>query len=210
MPIEPLANEPPPEVDELLAQQMAFQRLDWGADFFDDKTVRDNLRAAADWIERDTNRAVFAGARTKRLPHRCGHLGHGGHHEHQGARSITLWPTPLLEVVAITYLDPAGTLQPLDPADYEAVTDEEPGRVEFRNGFNWPATSDVARPVTITYRSGYADVALIPPSLLAAVRILASHLYENREAATVVQLHEVPMGVQRLLDLHRFVRLEGE
>ena len=196
MPIEPFPNEPPPEVDELLAQQMAFQRLDWGADFFDDKTVRDNLRAAVEWVERDTNAAVLPATRTVRIAP-C-------------TRSITLWPVPLLEVVGVAYVDGNGVAQVLDPADYQVVADERPGRVEFRCGHQWPAMANVARPITVTYRIGYTDLSLIPATLIAAVRILASHLYENREAATVVQLHDVPMGVQRLLDLHRFVRLEGE
>lgn len=43
----------------------------------------------------------------------------------------------------------------------------------------------------------------VPPDLKEAVAQLAAHFYENREAATDVQLKEIPFGVREIVGAYR-------
>ncbi len=178
-----------------LSSQKKFQRVCGQGD---DDDIGWNLLAAADWIERETNHAITATSRTRSLT--CW----------PGGRDVLLWPIPLIEVSAVTYLDDNGSVQAVDPADYRLDNVTKPGRFRFASTFASPTLGESANPINVTYRAGYDDPADAPPTLLAAVRILASTLFENREATAPVALSVVPVGVQRLLDLHRFPRLEGD
>lgn len=174
-----------------IGTQADFQRLE----VYDG--LRTNLAVALDWIERETQRAV-------KLTNRTAHV------EACQNGPIELWPVPLAEVTSVTYLDVAGVVQTLNPSSYVVDTHHTPGLFRFRDGFERVAMSKAtARPITINYTVGYADLQNAPATLIAAARILASGLYENREPSAPVQLHEVPMGVRRLLDLNRIPRLEG-
>lgn len=62
----------------------------------------------------------------------------------------------------------------------------------------------LANVVEITFVCGYGDVADVPESIISAVKLLHSHLYENREATTAMNLNEVPLAVDSLLSKHNW------
>lgn len=66
----------------------------------------------------------------------------------------------------------------------------------------WPPVSDPESfPVEITYTVGYSQV---PADLVAAIKLLAAHLYENREAVLVGENAVVlPFAVDALVSRHR-------
>lgn len=66
---------------------------------------------------------------------------------------------------------------------------------------DWPVTTGVNYPVVITYTVGHATV---PPDLLAAVKMLAAHWHEHKEAVVVgAAATPLPMGVQHLIGQRR-------
>jgi uncharacterized phiE125 gp8 family phage protein len=45
----------------------------------------------------------------------------------------------------------------------------------------------------------------VPASLKSAIKLLVAHYYENREASAEKALTEIPLGVERLVWLHRVI-----
>lgn len=79
----------------------------------------------------------------------------------------------------------------------------EPGVIRPSFGAFFPFTTSLTDDVEITYTCGYGSKEAVPDSIKAAILMQAAHLYEHREATisgTIVA--EVPLGVQRLIDLN--------
>ena len=126
--------------------------------------------------------------------------------------SIAL-PVPRLQgVTSITYLDGYGNQQTVDPTTYIADTRSEPARIMPVNGSLWPFPP-VYTPgsVVVTYVTGtFGDGVLnntCPRSIMQAILLLVGHWYVNREAASSVQMSNVPFAVDALLNSYRFFGL---
>ncbi len=121
-----------------------------------------------------------------------------------GAWAIRLPMPPLISVASITYIDPTGVQQTMNPAtDYVVDTASSPGRVTPASGSFWPETSFMPGAVTVTYQAGYASV---PFGIIQALKFLVSYWYDNRDAVIVspsLKVTESPMGVKMLLWQHR-------
>lgn len=122
-------------------------------------------------------------------------------------------PLPLVhsvaEVVSVTYLDTSDTVQIIAPTDYYTVTVKERGCIEFKSSFVVPDVSSHPEAITVTYRSGLSDASLVPQTIKQSIVLIASHWYENREAASVtgIEIKEVPLAYRWLLDAHRLPAL---
>lgn len=111
---------------------------------------------------------------------------------------------PLASVTSIAYLDTDGASQTLDAAEYEADIRSEPGRIVEAYGCSWPSTQSIINAVTVTYQAGYGEASAVPESIKVAIKMLAAHWYEHREAVTDGRPPvEVPMAVESLLWSHR-------
>ena len=125
-----------------------------------------------------------------------------------GCRVLELPRPPLLSVTHIKYVDDAGALQTLDPSKYGVfgVGQEEPGRVAPVYDEIWPTVRCQLEAVQIRFVAGYADAASVPEDIKAALLLLIGHFYAHREENHDFQLHELPLGVLRLLTPHRVTR----
>lgn len=103
---------------------------------------------------------------------------------------------PLQSVTSITYLDTAGVTQTLDPTKYIVDIARQPAQILPAYGECWPSTRCHPNAVNITFVAGYATV---PETIKTAIKMLATHWYEHREAVTEVALNSVPMAVESLL-----------
>lgn len=112
---------------------------------------------------------------------------------------------PLSSVTSVVYVDGAGASQTLSASTvYEVDTGSTPGRIRLRYGQTWPLTLCHPLSVTVTYVAGYgASDADIPDAIKAGVRLLAAHLYENREATAPIEVRQIPYGVEALLSTWR-------
>jgi len=117
-----------------------------------------------------------------------------------GSEILLPYP-PLVSITSVTYVDGAGATQTLSAStQYETDTGSNPGRVRLRYGASWPLTLCHPLSVTITYVAGFGVTdADVPEAIKAAIRLLAAHLYENREATSPIEVRTVPYGVEALL-----------
>ncbi len=117
--------------------------------------------------------------------------------------AVTIRPPkpPLRSITSVQYLDPAGVLQTWSSSLYVVDTANRPGRIMPAFGQIWPFTLPTANAVTITYVAGYGDPKAVPRKIKKAIKLLAAHWYENREATAGAAPVEIPLGVNALLDM---------
>jgi len=70
---------------------------------------------------------------------------------------------PTFSVEAVRYLDPAGSQQTLDPADYYVDRVTVPGYIVPARGKAWPATEAHVNAVTVDCTAGYGPTAATVP-----------------------------------------------
>lgn len=91
---------------------------------------------------------------------------------------------------------------------YAVNYDVEPALVAPSYGNTWPSTRDQDGAVVVEFVCGYGAAATeVPEDIKTAIKILTAHLFENREAVSVVQLYKVPMAVESLLWPHRVLEV---
>lgn len=118
---------------------------------------------------------------------------------------VTLAYPPLVSVTHVKYYDANGTLQTLDPAQYQVDIYSAPGRIVLATGASWPQLAQRINPIEITFVCGYgASSNKVPDKIRLAVAMTAAHFYDNREAFAKEAMHELPGGVRELLD--KYVR----
>ncbi|NGO51618.1 head-tail connector protein [Allomesorhizobium camelthorni] len=115
---------------------------------------------------------------------------------------IILPGAPIKSIAAITYVDAEGATQTLDSADYRFDLDSEPVRIAPAYGTAWPSTRHVIGAVKIDYRLGETEAANVEQDLIDAVCLIVAHRYENREAVVAESAHELPLGVEWILNEH--------
>jgi uncharacterized phiE125 gp8 family phage protein len=117
--------------------------------------------------------------------------------------TIVLPRPPLASVTSVTYTDSDGTAATLDSDDYHVDTVSTPGQVVLAYSASWPTgTLRTSNPIVVRYVAGYGGASSVPEWAKLAIRWLASHYYENREAVTLapgVVAVNVPMGVDSVL-----------
>lgn len=111
--------------------------------------------------------------------------------------------SPLISVDSIKYYDTDGNLQTLANTVYDVGTYKEPGRIALAYEQSWPSIRMMINAVTVTYQAGWVARANIPEEIKHAVKLMVGHLYENREAASQVNLKSIPIGIQSLLSMKR-------
>lgn len=117
------------------------------------------------------------------------------------AGGIEMGTAPVTAIASIRYRDNAGSEVTLDPSEY---TIGMHGRVIPATNRKWPgAVSEIENAVTIEFTAGFSSGG-VPPTLIAAVKIMLSHLYRNRgDMPTKGTTGEVPPAVLSLCDLTR-------
>jgi hypothetical protein len=97
------------------------------------------------------------------------------------------WPDvlpcwPILSILSVKYIDPAGVEQTLDPGDYRLVGD----RLMLSNGR--PALANEPDAVRITYKAGYINV---PQEARQAVILAVQHLRDLGATETFLRSETV-------------------
>lgn len=113
-------------------------------------------------------------------------LGHRG--------GIPIPNPPLQSVTSLSYVDVAGVTQVLAPSAYQVVAGT-PGLVVPVYGTSWPSYRNQPGAVVLRYVAGYGLAAAVPEAIKAAMKLLLTHLYENRGEADV----EMPRAAAALL-----------
>lgn len=163
-------------------------------DFTDDDSYLESLVATVTgWIDgKDGWLGRCIGAQTwdyvsDAFPTGAGPLGGG----------IRIPLPPLQSVTYVRYIDPDTGLEVTltSGTDYEVDTFNEPGWV-MPSTDGWPAAMETINAIRVRFIAGYSSV---PPAIKHGVKLMAGHLYENREASTMDRPSELPLGVSALL-----------
>jgi uncharacterized phiE125 gp8 family phage protein len=173
----------------------------------DDGDIQQALNTATSWL--DGYRGLMGEAlvtQTWRLY--LPHFGHGARRCREpwpiGDRGPIQLPLPPLQsVTSIQYVDPAGVTQTLDPSAYQVI-DGDIAEIWPTVGRCWPTVQcDNRRAVTILFVCGYGAAEAVPDTIKSAIRLIVTHLYENRGAVVGVENRdsstEIPLGVRDLL-----------
>ncbi len=117
---------------------------------------------------------------------------------------------PLQAVESICWYDTEHQEHALDPTEYFADVNVEPGRVFPRS--TWPAGVRTASGICITFKAGCEREEVVPNRVRQAILLLVAEWYLNREASSLTGKagaekfnREIPFGVTRLLDYDRMV-----
>ena len=104
-------------------------------------------------------------------------------------------------VNSVTYYDQDNQAQTLAPSSYLTLLTLKPAVVETLSTNVWPTTYKRRGAVQIEYVTGSGTPE---PGLIQAVKMMAAHLYENREAAisTATPITKVPLGFEELISAH--------
>lgn len=120
-----------------------------------------------------------------------------------GTDPIHLPRPPLVEVERVTYLERGEEVE-LDAGAYVVDTSSEPGRIAPAPGHVWPVADCVPGAVRIRYVAGYGDdPAVVPQKIRTAMLMLIGGWWDQPEAISQRQMHEVPFAAGVLLDQAR-------
>ena len=120
--------------------------------------------------------------------------------------ALVLPHPPLASVEALTYVDSAGAVQTLAPADYVVRAAEIPGEVVPAYGTSWPATREAPDAVAIEFTCGHGDPDNVPAAIKRAVLLLVGTLYANRETVAPTTMQAIPHTAEWLLGPFRVLR----
>jgi len=160
----------------------------------DDTEITNILKAATQYTENVTNRAWVTQTRTLTM---------NGFYDPRYVHDGVIYPpiSPLATVSSIKYTASDGTANTtLSTTTYTASTGDVPGRIFESYNNTWPTPRDVPNNVAVIYTCGYGSTqAVVPDNAKHAIRMLVSHWYRNREAASELPFREVPLTVDALL-----------
>jgi len=110
---------------------------------------------------------------------------------------------PLQSVTHLKYYNSSDVLTTLSATtDYRVDVYGIPGRIQYIN--SWPSVYDKVSAVTIRFVCGYSDTDEVPEDLKDGLKLLAAHLYENRQQVMTshgsIGMAELPFGFKELID----------
>lgn len=109
---------------------------------------------------------------------------------------------PVASVETVTIYDGNGVPSLLDPSDWQLDKASTPARMKVALGATGGGRA--LNGIEIDFTAGYgAAPEDVPAPFRQAVRMLAAHWFENREAGTETAMASLPHGLDRLLSTYR-------
>jgi len=177
-----------PAVEPVSVEEMrAHLRLN---DSAEDGSLLGFLKAARTHIEQATRRALISQSWRLYLD------------GWPAGRVVRLPVSPVQSVDQITLYDTDGNASQLAPADWQLDRSAQPERVKIRLGAGLANSAMMAAEIDFTAGFG-ASAAMVPEDFRQAVRLLAGHWFEHREAGTDLAVASLPQGLDRLLSTIR-------
>ena len=114
--------------------------------------------------------------------------------------AIELKQGPVTSITSVKYTDTASVVQTVDSANYTLDDYSFQNWVLPAYVYTWPTTLDAANVVKVRYVAGAATV---PAAILAALKLMVGHWYQNREQGSKFEIKEIPLGVHALLNTQK-------
>jgi len=171
----------------LLPVEVCEQKDHCGVDGTDqDNLIQSCIKDATDYVQRASGRQLMTATYRKSLD--------------EFPDEIILDHPPLQSITTITYTDTDGESQTLDASDYQVDTHSIKGKVVPAYGTTFPNTRAIPNAVQVTYVCGYTSRSNVPDAAKRAIRFLAAHYFENREAVVTGTITStIPLAVDSLI-----------
>ena len=206
-----------------IADFKAFARID-SSDSTENTLIESLIFLAQDMAEAYTGRAITFQTITlslDRLPfYQDEKLQEGVYTapDLQSNSNYIVLPKPnLIAVNSVKYYNNDNGASTFATSNYYVDTSSEQGRVVLKNGVSWPTASELrnANAYEIEYKAGYGSsnsdtAANVPKPLIYAIKMLALHLYENREIATSNSVNMIPNTIAMLFSPYKVQRLNNQ
>ena len=198
------------------SDQKSFMRVDFSDD---DTLIGELIKVAQNNVEEYTGRAITQQTLQlflDRLPYyRDENLREGVYTApdlNVSADYIVLPKPPVASITHVKYYSNDSTASTFAASNYFADVDSTSARVVLKNGVSWPTLSELrqANAYEVQYVAGYGNSASdVPTPIIQAIKLLTTHLYENREMVTSMSVNSIPYTVGQLLQPYRVIRLNN-
>lgn len=186
----------PPAVEPLsLDEAKAHLRVEHAEE---DDLIERLIAAARETVERQTGRALITQGFACWLDAWPAPV--------HGRISVELPRPPLQSVESVTLYDTADAEHEIVPENYVVDLASSSGRIVLKSLTGLNPVLRAANAIAVAFTAGFGDAGEdVPEPLRQAVRLLAAHYYENREAAN--GNGALPLSVEALLRPYRVVQL---
>lgn len=157
----------------------------------DDVLIAELIRAARQWFEEQTYRALVSQTwdlTLDRFP--------------AGRDPIRVPRAPLIGVTSLVYTDAAGTSQTWAASEYLVSATRSPGVIRPASGRTWPGVDDRPDAVRVRFVAGYGTPADVPSPIKSAIKLMVGQAYEFREELTERPTQALPLGAQRIMAMY--------
>ena len=125
---------------------------------------------------------------------------------------IVLPKPPVVSITHVKYYSNDNTASTFAASNYYSDVDSYSARVVLKNGVSWPTLTELrqANAYEVQYVAGYGNAASdVPKPIVQGIKMLALHLYENREIATSMSVNMIPNTVAMLFAPYKVQRLNN-
>jgi hypothetical protein len=197
------------------SDQKSFMRVDFSDD---DTLIAELVKASQNVIETYINRAITTQTLSlflDRLPfYNDVKLQEGvftAPDLEYNSNYIVLPKPPVASVTHVKYYANDDTASTFSATNYYVDTISEQARVVLKKGVSWPTVAETrnANAYEIKYVAGYGGASDVPEPITQAIKLLTTHLYENREAVTGLSVNAIPYTIGALLQPYKVQRLNS-
>ena len=197
------------------SDQKSFMRVDFSDD---DTLIAELIKASQNVIETYINRAITTQTLSlflDRLPFYSDIKLQEGIFTapdlEYNSNFIVLPKPPVTSVTHVKYYDNDNTASTFATTNYYVDTISDQARVVLKTGSSWPTVSQTrnANAYEIKYVAGYGGASDVPEPIVQAIKLLTTHLYENREAVTSLSVNAIPYTIGALLQPYKVQRLNS-
>ena len=124
---------------------------------------------------------------------------------------IVLPKPPVASVTHVKYFDDDDTEYTYASTNYYVDLISDQARIVLRTGKSWPTVTATrnANAYVVRYVAGYGGASDVPEPIVQAIKLLTSHLYENREAVTSLSVNSIPYTIGAMLQPYRILRQQS-
>ena len=197
------------------SDQKSFMRVDFSDD---DSLIAELIKASQNVIETYINRAITTQTLSlflDRLPFYSDVKLQEGVFTapdlEYNSNYIVLPKPPVASVTHVKYYDNDNTASTFAATNYYVDTISNQARVVLKTGSSWPTVAETrnANAYEIKYVAGYGGASDVPEPIVQAIKVLTTHLYENREAVTSLSVNTIPYTIGALLQPYKVQRLNS-
>ena len=197
------------------SDQKSFMRVDFSDD---DSLIAELIKASQNVIETYLNRSITTQTLSlflDRLPFYSDIKLQEGIYTapdlEYNSNFIVLPKAPVASVTHVKYYANDDTASTFASTNYYVDTISQQARIVLKTGSSWPTVAETrnANAYEIKYVAGYGGASDVPEPIVQAIKVLTTHLYENREAVTSLSVNTIPYTIGALLQPYKVQRLNS-